>query len=413
MAEVRASAPRRGTNLPRMGDFNVAVILDAIRRSPDGLSRVELASVVGLAPQTVSNICRRLLDQNLIIEAGKEILGPGKPRTILVLNPKGMYAVGLHIDPTVITYAVLNLLGEVVAHRAHATDPKATPEQSMAAMAGQVLELIAESGVDQSRIAGLGVATPGPIDSRNGTVVNPPHLPGWSNVALRDTLAQATSLPVLVDKDVTAAAVAEIWTGGAIGTGSFLFLYLGTGLGCGIVINDEVVRGTSGNAGEIGHIITDPDGADCDCGRRGCIKSSCMPESLVEFAIQQGVPAEQLGATLPDQLTALAELAGAGDVRAQRVITDCARRVGNAVSVLTNFLDVERVVFGGPFWPQLSESFLREIPQVVAALSATAQVHNVEIVGSEVGQDVGAVGAACLVLEHTLSPHAEQLLLST
>lgn len=125
MTEIRQPTPRRGTNLPRMGDFNLTVILEAIRRSSGGLSRVELAQIVGLSPQTISNISRRLLDQQLIMEAGKEGSGPGKPRTILRLNPAGMYAVGVHLDPAVITFVVLDLLGDVVRHSRMAT-PGAT-----------------------------------------------------------------------------------------------------------------------------------------------------------------------------------------------------------------------------------------------------------------------------------------------
>ena len=94
-----------------MGDFNLTVILDAVRRAGGGLSRVELAQIVGLSPQTISNISRRLLDQNLIVEAGKEGSGPGKPRTILRLNPGGMYALGVHLDPAVTTLVVLDLVG--------------------------------------------------------------------------------------------------------------------------------------------------------------------------------------------------------------------------------------------------------------------------------------------------------------
>ena len=112
--------------------------------------------------------------------------------------------------------------------------------------------------MDRDRIAGLGVASPGPIDLDEGTVVDPPLLPGWDSVPLRDALAEATGLSTLMDKDVTSAAVAETWAGGPSGAGSFIFMYMGTGIGCGIVLNDEVVRGTSGNAGEIGHIMVDP-----------------------------------------------------------------------------------------------------------------------------------------------------------
>jgi DNA-binding transcriptional ArsR family regulator len=264
VTEMRQPPGRRGTNLPRMGDFNLTVILDAIRRSPGGLSRVELAQIVGLSPQTISNISRRLLDQHLIVEAGKEGTGPGKPRTMLRLNAAGMYAVGVHLDPAVTTFVVLDLVGAVVKHARIRTPSGADPAAVINTIAAEIKQLIAESGVDPARVAGVGVASPGPIDLEEGTVVDPPLLPGWHRVPLRDALAEATGLSTLVDKDVTSAAVAETWAGGPSGAGSFIFMYMGTGIGCGLVLNDEVVRGTSGNAGEIGHIVV-VSSATADC----------------------------------------------------------------------------------------------------------------------------------------------------
>ncbi|WP_035749854.1 ROK family transcriptional regulator [Arthrobacter sp. 35W] len=397
-----------------MGDYNLMVILDAIRRAEGGLSRVELSAAVGLAPQTVSNICRRLLDQDLIMEAGKEGTGPGKPRTMLRLKPSGMYAVGVQIDPAVTSFALLDVVGNVVLNSALTTDASIPPEAFVEVMAAEVLRLIADSGVDAERVAGVGVATPGPVDAAAGLVVSPPHLPGWTRVALRDGLARATGLPVVMDKDVTAAAVAEMWSGGPNATGSFVFLYIGTGLGAGLVFNDEVMRGSSGNAGEIGHIITDPDGPLCDCGRRGCVKVTCMPETLVEQAQERGVlPVDdpQEPRSLHEQMAALAAAAEHGNSAAVDVLEFSAQRVARAISALTNLLDVERVVAGGPFWPYLEPTYLRVIPALLDSLSATRTVHEIGLTSASSGRDGGAIGAACLVLESTLSPHAAKLLL--
>ncbi|WP_427018116.1 ROK family transcriptional regulator [Pseudarthrobacter sp. P1] len=398
-----------------MGDFNLTVILDAIRRADGGLSRVELSAAVGLAPQTVSNICRRLLDQGLIRETGKEGTGPGKPRTILQLNPAGMYAVGVHIDPAVTSFALLDVVGNVVLFSQLDTDVGIAPENFVAVMAAEVLRLVADSGVDPERVAGVGVATPGPVDAGAGLVVNPPHMPGWTRVALRDGLARGTGMPVVMDKDVTAAAVSEMWAGGANGAGSFVFLYIGTGLGAGLVFNDEVMRGSSGNSGEIGHIIADPAGPLCDCGRRGCLKVTCMPETLVAQAQDRGVlpvsdPAEPH--SLHEQMAALAAAAHHGNDAAQDILDASARRVADAVSVLTNLLDVERVVFGGPFWPYLESTYLRIVPPLLQSLSVTTDVHAIAVTGASSGHDGGAIGAAALVLEGTLSPHAAKLLLA-
>lgn len=406
---------RRGTNLPKMGDYNQAVILDSIRRAEEGLSRVELAASAGLAAQTVSNICRRLLDTGLIIEAGKEASGPGKPRTMLRLNPKGMYAVGIHIDPALTSYALLDAVGTVLLSLDEPTDLAGDPFEIVAAMGAKVRHLIEESAVDEQRIAGVGVATPGPVDAASGTVVNPPHMPGWARVPLRDILHEATGLPVIVDKDVTAAAVAEVWAGSTSSVRDFVFVYIGTGIGAGLVLNDEVVRGSSGNVGEIGHIIADPDGPECDCGRRGCIKVTCMPETLVAQARAAGVlpAASPEEASLPQDMADLAQAAAEGNLAAVDILTQSAHRLAGAASVLTNLLDVERVVFGGPFWPPLAPTHLAAIPALVEHYSVTTSVHSVNVVGTMVSSGEEAFGAACLVMENTFSPNAARLLLDS
>lgn len=412
--EGGVSQRHRGTNLPKMGDFNQSVILDSIRRSEGGLSRVELAGSAGLAAQTVSNICRRLLDAGLIIEAGKEASGPGKPRTILRLNPQGMYAVGVHIDPALTSFALVDAVGTVLESLELPTDLATPPNEAVAAMGREIRAIIERSGVDQLRIAGVGVATPGPIDAASGTVVDPPHMPGWLRVPLRSILEDATGLPVVMDKDVTAAAVAELWTGSTGSATSLVYVYIGTGIGAGLILGDEVWRGSSGNAGEIGHITTDPDGPACDCGRRGCIKVTCMPETLVAEARDLGVlpsldPADPI--TLSQDLTALADAAADGDKAAADILSRSAYRMAVAVSVLTNLLDVDRVVFGGPFWPPLSATYLAQVPGMLRQLSVTNKIHAVDVAGTRLCPGEQAFGAACLVMEKTFSPNAAQLLL--
>jgi predicted NBD/HSP70 family sugar kinase len=303
----------------------------------------------------------------------------------------------------------------VVQHSRIKTPGGNDPAAVIATMATEIGQLVAESGVDTTKIAGLGLAAPGPIDLDNGTVVDPPLLPGWDRVELRDALAKATGYSVLVDKDVTSAAVAETWAGGPSGAGSFVFMYMGTGIGCGIVLNDEVVRGTSGNAGEIGHIVVDPDGPPCDCGLRGCVKSSVIPKVLVAEAVAAGIldgsAKHTSGAEVQEGFARLCDLADAGDEKALAIIDKSAVLVARAVSVVTNTLDVERVVFGGPFWSRIADRYLEKIPALVDASSAARLIHTIEVVGTGVGEDVGAIGAACLVLEHTLAPRAQRLLL--
>ncbi|WP_226961310.1 MULTISPECIES: ROK family transcriptional regulator [Streptomyces] len=394
---------RRGTNLPKMGDFNESVVLDAIRRVPDGLSRVELAEATGLSAQTVSNICRRLLDHGLARETGKKSTGSGKPRTLLQVSPEARYALGVHLDPAVITYVVLDLLGRVVTHLRTPTPRVADPDETLAGISASVRRLVTESGVPRDRILGLGIAAPGPVDMAAGLVVDPPELEGWRRVPLRDYLAAETGLPVLLDKDVIAAAIAERWAGAATDTGNFLFFYLGTGSGMGLVVEDTVLRGVSGNAGEVGGL-----------------GAACTTRAMVDEAMQLGVLGHEFTPTGPRdaerglvELSRIAEAPGGGDdsAKAGDIIDRWAVRVGRGVCAAATLVDAEMIVFGGPIWPHLQERFLRIIPDMVAQSPFVKKIHPTAVTSTGVGEDVGAVGAACLVLDQTLSAQPRSLLL--
>ena len=242
---------RRGTNLPAVGSFNQTVILGLIRRAPEGISRAEIAVQTGLVPQTVSNAVKQLLEQGLVVEAGTLIQGPGKPPVILRLEPRSRFAVGVHIDPGFITYVLLNLAGQIVAQSTHRTPSPQDPGAVVAEIVDQIDSLARTAAVDKSRILGIGLATPGPIDIVRGVIVDPPLMMGWWNVPIRDAVAAATGMDVVFDKEVTAAAAAELWFGGP-DRQNFAVMYLAAGIGTGLVLDGSVIRGATGNAGDGG-----------------------------------------------------------------------------------------------------------------------------------------------------------------
>ncbi len=408
-------AVRRGTNLPSVAEFNQAVVLDQIRRARS-VSRVELAGRTGLSAQTVSNICQRLLDEGLIEEAGRtsEQGKPGKPRTLLRLNPGSRFAVGVHIDPSVVTFSILDLSGRVVATERRATPAQIPAQEISSYITHEIERIVDRAGIERARIAGIGIAAPGPIDVAHGAIVDPPFLSGWHRVPLRDTVAEATGLPVVLEKDVTAAAVAELWMSEQVGA-SFAYLYLGTGLGVGLVVHDEVVRGGSGNAGEIGHIIVDPDGPPCSCGMRGCIAVTLGPADLVREAEEAGVldaagTGDDVG-TIDDRVTALVDLAASGRPGAVAVLDRFAQRLARATAVVCNLLDVDRVVLGGPAWDRIGGQVFARVAALLDELRAARGVHRVEVEDSLLGGGSGAVGAACLVLDAVHTPRTSSLIL--
>lgn len=393
----------RGTTLLQIGPFNQTVILDAIRRA-GSLSRVELAERTGLAPQTVTNISRRLLAQGLIVEAGTTNAGRGKPRTLLRLNGEARVAVGVHLDPAVVTLAVLDLTGNVLVHERLATPSAVDPAKAIQAIAAAVDSVIASSGVARERVLGVGIAAPGPVDLDRGVIDNPPNLPGWHQVPLREDLARASGLPVLLDKDVTAAAVAETWWGNTRAE-TMAVLYLGTGIGAGLVVDGEVIRGSFGNAGEIGHIVVDPDGPPCLCGQRGCVAVTLEPAALVAAGVAAGVllarPAEEFESSLGE----LFERATAGDPGARRLVDHAVKGISRLALVVTNLLDLDRLVLGGPYWSLIEPYFLGAARAALDSGAAAHLIHAVDVVGTSIGEHFGAVGAASLVLDQAFSPH--------
>jgi predicted NBD/HSP70 family sugar kinase len=273
-----------GVNLPRVEEYNRAVVLDTVRRrSP--VSRAELAQVTGLTNQTVSNVARRLLEAGLIRESGQAPSRGGKPPRLLKLCSDGAFAVGVHLDSEPTIAVLLDLSGRVLRQSRMRIVAGSDPDRLVRPFGRAVDGLVTRAGVAREKIVGLGVAVPGPIDTRRGVVLDPPDASPWCRVPLIDILDRATQLPVVMDNDATAAAIGEQWAGGADREGSFLFVYMGTGIGGGVMFADGALRGYSGNAGEFGHVLVVPGGKLCRCGARGCLEAYAAPHAvLADFA---------------------------------------------------------------------------------------------------------------------------------
>jgi predicted NBD/HSP70 family sugar kinase len=406
---------QRGTNLGRLGGYNQAVILDAIRRAREGIARVELVELTGLSPQTISNVVRRLVDEGLVREDRKTVSGPGKPRTLLALEVSSRFAIGIHLDPALMTLVLLNLDGDVVASARYEMPAAGEPDHTVREMAERVHELIGTSGTPREKILGIGVAAPGPIDESRGIVVGPPMLHGWESVSLREPLHKLTGLPVLLDKDVTAAAVAELRASERTGPENFAFIYLGTGLGAGVVLQGEVLRGASGNIGEIGHFPAQAEVPECYCGRRNCVGMALAFRTLIQEGIDAGLfPPDQDRTKLSlanEAAYQLCMMARDGQPEALAIFRRAAGHLGTAVAHVANLLDVERVIFGGPWWEDLADFALPMLRQEIREQFVARAIHEVEVQGSALGHEVGAIGGACLVLDHAFSPKPSGLLL--
>lgn len=407
---------QRGTNLGRLGDFNQAVILESIRRAQDGVSRVELAESTGLSPQTISNVVRRLLDDSLVREDRTIVSGPGKPRTVLELEANRLLAVGIHLDPGVINLVMLNLRGEVVVGKRVDRPSVEDPQKTVGMMADAVEELITESGQPRDRIVGVGVAAPGPLDPRSGHITAPPLLDGWDKVDVVGPLAARLGMEVLLEKDTIAATIAELWNGTSDETAqNFVFVYVGAGVGVGMVVGGEIIRGVSNNAGEIGHYSVGEETSECSCGRNDCLAGALSFDNISGKARSLGLdlktPENAGVADRAEGMMQIVELAHAGNEEATGLVREFAARSADMVGQLVNALDVDKVIFGGPFWDAVKDLCMDTVAEVINGRFTAKDVHAIQVLSSTLGPQVGAIGGACAVLDATLSPKASALLL--
>ena len=240
----------RGANLPTLGDFNQRLVLDVIRRHPEGIGRVAVGAATGLTPQTVSNIVRRLGEAGLVAEGERVRTPRGKPPTLLHIEPTRHVAVGIHIDPAQVSALSMDLAGVVHRVASAPTPPEVTPATAVAMVQQLTREVLEDwsGAAGEDAVLGIGVAAPGPIDLEHGSLRRPPQLHGWADVPFRDTLHDALGWPVLLDKDVIAAVTGEHWAPDGP-RDDFVYVYLGSGMAVGAVLGGRVHRGTTNNAG--------------------------------------------------------------------------------------------------------------------------------------------------------------------
>jgi glucokinase-like ROK family protein len=373
-------------------------------RDEGSKSRAELGELAGLTRSKLEAELTRLMQVGLVQEAGKAASRGGRRSTLVELSPF-LHFGGIDLGATSIRVAVMNAELQVEAHVEEPMEIRRGPE----AVLGRAGELIEKLARDQGvQFTGVGVGVPGPVRFGDGIPVSPPIMPGWHEYPVRDLLARRFGCPVLVDNDVNVMAVGEHWGGVAKSVDNYLFVKIGTGIGCGIMIRGQVYRGIDGCAGDIGHINVDPDGPVCACGNSGCLEATFGGAALVRDALavarSGGAPplAERLAGKQAITPEDVGQCAAEGDPVAIGLIRDGGRRVGLVLAGLVSFFNPSMIVIGGGL-AGLGHLLLAEIRGVVYRRSLPLATGNLPIVLSELGHSAGAIGTAVMISDHVFS----------
>jgi predicted NBD/HSP70 family sugar kinase len=377
---------RHGT----MRERNLAVLLGEVAAHQPA-TRAKLAEITGFTKTTVSNLISVLAGAGLVREGGLVHEGaPGRPGTAVSIDGDGAAGLGLEINVDYLAACVLDLGRRVRYRHVVAADNRGwAPEKVIAALARLADEAVFSAVEQGLTVAGCVVAVPGVLDQAAGRLLQAPNL-GWADAPvaalLRDRLPELR-LPVDHDNEANLAALGELWFGAGHALGDFLHVSGEIGIGAGIVVNGQVFRGAHGFAGELGHVVVEPDGRPCACGDRGCLEQVAGQEAI-------------LRATGLASIAELVDLLETGDQAALDAVDQAGKALGMALSSAVKLLDPHTVVLGGIFSPL--GPWAR--PAVEEALARGAFRSGAPpVVLSPLAGGAAVLGAAGLVIERIIA----------
>lgn len=301
--------------------------------------------------------------------------------------------------------AVLDRDGQIIARARAKTRAWRGDEEVFATVAQAGHRAIEKAHVDQDQIAAVGIGAPGPIDFVTGSIIETANL-RFKNFPIGPRIAEEFGRPAIVENDVNAAVYGEFRAGAAQGTRDVLGVFVGTGIGGGLILNGALYRGFSSGAGEVGHIIVEAGGPRCGCGNRGCLEAVASRTAItrdIRKAIKQGYRgaiSKALSAET-DQLSGkvLKAAYDAGDERVRRIIHRAAKLIGIGMGSLLNVLGLEMLVLGGGVVEAFGGDFVDRIERVARDIAFEINAKEVKIARAALGDDAGVIGAAMLARE--------------
>lgn len=320
---------------------NLALVLQQIHL--DGaLSRAQLTQRSGLSRSTIRGLVGELSELDLLRES-VPVGGTraGRPSHIVGPRPDGPYALAVDIDIDHVSIAAVGIGGQILGRHVARSSSSPVAAAFVVSEVAAAIPVLQQQVHSHARPVGIGISVPGTIDSRTGTIGLAPNL-GWHDVALRRLLhvALPAGLPVSIGNDADLAVLAEHRRGGARGYDDVVYLLGRIGVGAGILVDGQPLRGAAGMAGEVGHTVLDPAGPDCHCGSRGCVETLIGDAALTRLA---GRTERSAGAGAASVLRA----AAAGKARELRAVQSLAEQLGRVVTNVVNLLNPQLVVMGG------------------------------------------------------------------
>ena len=353
-----------------------------LHRSP--ISRAHLAKVTGLSKQTTSEVIDGFEQQGLVRPVGRTSGNVGRTAVLYELSPEGGHVLGIDLGAR-LTVALADIAGRVLAEADEPTDSRggAWALDQIARLAGR---LARDNHTHPSRIRSMVLATPGVVNPRSGAIEMAPNISGLGHLNVVSLLSEKLGSPVAIENDINLALLGEIWHGCAQSVANVAFLALGTGVGLGLYVNGQLVRGENGAAGEIGYLPIGGDPLQAESREQGCLEYQVGAAGVVRRYREAG------GSDDVESVRQVFEQAQAGDPLAMSVVDETARLTALAAATVIATVDPQLIVLGGSVGAR--PDFADKVARVLLRLAPRP----VEIRTSMLGKRAGVVGALSVAL---------------
>lgn len=375
------------------------------------LSQTEIVKKTGLSKSTVSVHTKKLIEMGLIFKERKinhSVGSVGRNRQLLKFAKDNGYIIAIDLGATSLNIGLCNLDAEIIAIKESSISVNNGPEKVMAKVDQIIKEILLENEVEIPKILGIGMGIPGPVEFSKGLAVSPPIMPGWHLTPLKKILQQKYNCPAFIDNDVNVMAVGEKHDGLAREVSDFIFIKIGTGIGAGIVCDNDLYRGSKGSAGDIGHISIDGEEKLCPCGNRGCLEILAAGPAIASQAklAAQNKKSKFLLSVLEQRGEITAEDVGRAvkenDLTAVSIIKSSGKKIGEVLSHLVNFYNPALIIIGGGV-ANIGNYLISAIKEEVLRRSTSLAVQDLKIKLSEKNDEIAVIGAAAMAVNEIYS----------
>ena len=315
---------------------------------------------------------------------------------------------GIDLGGTKVMAAALDEQGQILSRARAKTRAWRGDEEVFSTIAQTARQAVEQAGLDSASLAAIGIGAPGPVDPATGYIIEAANMK-MKDFPLGPRLSKEFGCPVVVENDVNAGVYGELKAGAARGAKYVLGVFVGTGIGGGIIIDGAMYRGASYNAGEVGHVVVELGGPRCGCGNRGCMEALASRTAMtrdIRKAIKGGKKSSVAKLLKKDTDTLsggdLKKAYEAGDELVVRIAHRAAKVIGIGLGGLVNALAPEMIVMGGGVIEAMGEEFVKRIDRSMRKIAFDVSVKDLKIVRAELGDDAGVIGAAMLAREKFL-----------